>query len=81
MIKHINFRVDEGINGEYLVQGQSPETYNWETIRTFGVNDKGVALGVADSMAKHESENHHNRIYTVFYHGYGLISYLNGTEF
>lgn len=81
MMKYVNFRFEQGINGEYLVQGQLPTTYNWETIRTFGVNDKEIAMGVADSMAKYESENHHNRIYTVFYHGCGIVSYLNGTEF
>ena len=79
---YINTRVIESVYGDcYLVQDQSPKSYNWETITTYPISQKCIAEIDACNKAKKYSEKAGRLVVAYNCSGYGMKSFLNGEEY
>ena len=79
---YINTRVIESVYGtEYLVQGQSSKTYNWETVVRYPITQKVIAEIDACNKAKKYSENACRLVTAYNCSGYGMKAYVNGKEY
>lgn len=79
---YINTRVIESVYGaEYLVQGQSSRSYNWETIVRYPITQKAVAEIDACNKAKKYSEKAGRLVTAYNCGGYGIKSFVNGEEY
>lgn len=77
MKKYLNVRVYNLIDDLYLVQGQNPIGYNWETLSRFDNEDDAVKSAVMEG--KRLSKRYGNYL-VVMNKGRGIAGFRNGEE-
>lgn len=77
---YINTRVIRGFDGEFLVQGQSEITYNWETIRRVPLDDQLAAEAMAGYEALKISRKRSGLILAYNTAGIAIIGFIDGNH-